>query len=122
MANMVLKVIGILSFVTASIVLIVGKHVDRYHFGFHVVWGLIAAGFGFLASRSVAKVFCLVSGLFYLALSLPGFFLGDPALNRAWHIGPTHLMFPDHVLHAILGAGLIAVGLLARATPRNRRR
>lgn len=114
MANIVSKVIGIISFVAGSIVLIVGTHVDRYHFGFHVVWGIIAACFGFLASRSVAKVFCLISGLFYLALSVPGFFLGDPAMNLHWHIGPTHLMFPDHILHAILGLGLVAVGLLAK--------
>jgi hypothetical protein len=114
MANIVLKIVGILSFAAGSIVLIVGKHVDRYHFGFHVAWGLFAAGFGFLASRPVTKVFCLISGLFYLALSVPGFFLGDPAMNRNWQIGPTHLLFPDHVLHAVLGAGLFAVGVLAK--------
>lgn len=114
MANIVSKVVGLISFVAGSIVLIVGTHVDRYHFGFHVVWGIMAVGFGFLTSRPVAKTFCLISGLFYLALSVPGFFLGDPAMNRDWHIGPTHLMFPDHILHAILGAGLIAVGLLTK--------
>ena len=118
MPNIVLKVVGIISFVAGSIVLIVGTQVDRYHFGFHVVWGIIAAGFGFVASRSLAKIFCVVSGLFYMALSVPGFFLGDPAMNRLWHIGPTHLMLPDHILHAILGAGLVAVGLLAKSRAR----
>ncbi|HEV8139228.1 MAG TPA: hypothetical protein VGP81_05615 [Pyrinomonadaceae bacterium] len=118
MANIVSKVVGIISFVAGSIVLAVGKHVDRYHFGFHVVWGIIAASVGFLASRSVAKVFCLISGFFYLALSVPGFFLGDPAMNRDWPIGPTHLMLPDHILHAILGVGLVAVGLLSKTKTR----
>ena len=114
MAKLVCKIVGIISFLVSSVVLIVGAHVDRYHFVFHVVWGVIAIGFGFLGSRYLAKVFCLVSGVVYLVLSVPGFFLGDSAMNGYWQIGPMHLMFPDHLLHTILGAGLIVVGMLTK--------
>lgn len=114
MAKLVCKIVGLISFVVSSIVLIVGAHVDRYHFVFHVVWGFIAIGFGFLASPQLVKIFCLVSGVVYLVLAVPGFFLGDPAMNRDWQIGPAHLMFPDHVLHTILGAGLIVVGMVTK--------
>lgn len=48
MAKLVCKIVGIISFLAGSVVLIVGTHVDRYHFLFHVVWGVIAIGFGFL--------------------------------------------------------------------------
>ena len=115
-AKLVCKIVGTISFLASSVVLIVGAHVDRYHFLFHVVWGVIAIGFGFLGSRSQVKIFCLVSGVVYLIFSVPGFFLGDPAMNRDWQIGPMHLMFPDDVLHTILGAGLIVVGLVTKAS------
>jgi hypothetical protein len=120
MAKLVCKIVGIISFLAGSVVLIVGAHVDRYHFLFHVVWGVIAIGFGFLGSRYLVKIFCLVSGVVYLVLAVPGFFLGDPAMNRDWQIGPVHLMFPDHVLHTILGAGLIVVGMVTKTSSKNR--
>jgi hypothetical protein len=119
-AKLVCKIVGIISFLASSVVLIVGAHVDRYHFLFHVVWGVIAIGFGFLGSRYLVKIFCLVSGVVYLALSVPGFFLGDPTMNRDWQLGPVHLMFPDHILHAILGAGLIVVGMVTKTNSKNR--
>jgi hypothetical protein len=56
----------------------------------------------------------------YLVFAVPGFFLGDPAMNRYWQIGPMHLMFPDHVLHTILGAGLIVVGVVTKTSSKNR--
>ena len=120
MAKLVCKIVGIISFLASSVVLIVGAHVDRYHFVFHVAWGVIAIGFGFLGSRYQAKIFCLVSGVVYLVFSVPGFFLGDPATNRDWQIGPMHLMFPDDVLHTVLGAGLIGVGLVTKTISKNR--
>jgi hypothetical protein len=117
-AKLVCKIVGIISFLASSVVLIVGAHVDRYHFVFHVVWGVIAIGFGFLGSRYLAKIFCLVSGVVYLLLSVPGFFLGA-AMNRDWQIGPMHLMFPDHILHTLLGAGLIVVGMVTTTSSEN---
>jgi hypothetical protein len=119
-AKLVCKIIGIISFLVSSVVLIVGAHVERYHFLFHVVWGVIAIGFGFLASRYLVKIFCLVSGVVYLIFAVPGFFLGDPAMSRDWQIGSAHLMFPDHVVHTILGLGLIVVGMVTKTGSKNR--
>ena len=119
MAKLVCKIVGIISFLAGTVVLIVAAHVDRYHFLFHVVWGAIAIGFGFLGSRRLAKIFCLVSGVVYLVFAVPGFFLGNPAMNGDWQVGPMHLMFPDNVLHTILGAGLIVVGMVTKTSSKN---
>jgi hypothetical protein len=105
MAKLICKIAGIISFLASSVVLLVRAYVDRYHFLFHLVWGVIAIGLGFLGSLQQVKIFCLISGVVYRALAVPGFFVGDPAMNRDWQVGPAHLMFPDHILHTILGAG-----------------
>jgi hypothetical protein len=41
------------------------------------MWGIIAAALDFWL-RGRGESILLISGFFYLALSVPGFFLGDP--------------------------------------------
>jgi hypothetical protein len=81
---------------------------------------LISIGVGFFASINQAKVFCVISGVLYLALAVPGFFVGDPATNRVWHIGPMRLNVFDHILHTALGAALVAVGLFTKKSAGSR--
>jgi hypothetical protein len=57
MAKLICKIMGILFVVVGSAVLILRAPVDKYHFGLHIVHGLIAIGFGFFASINQAKVF-----------------------------------------------------------------
>jgi hypothetical protein len=80
----------------------------------HIVLGFVSIGFGFFGSMSQAKFFCLVSGVFYLALGVGGLVLGDSTPMRLWQLGPMHLNFIDDVFHVVLGAGLIAVGVFSR--------
>ena len=54
-----------------------------------------------------------------MVFSVPGFFLGNPAMNRDWQIGPMHLMLPDDILHVILGAGLLLVGVVTKTGSKN---
>jgi hypothetical protein len=68
---------------------------------------------------SQAKFFCLVSGIFYLGLGVGGLVLGDSTPMRGWQLGPMHLNFVDDVFHIVLGAGLIAVGLLSKSRAAN---
>ena len=114
MAKLVCKILGIFFVVVGTVVLILGANVDKYHFGLHVIHGLIAIGFGFFASMNQAKVFCVISGILYLTIALPGFFVGDPAMHREWHIGPMHLNVADHIFHTVLGLGLLVVGALTK--------
>ena len=106
MAKLVCKILSILFVLVSSVVLIRGANVDRNHFLLHLIWGFIGIGFGFFASMNVAKIFCIVSGIFYLLLAVAGFVLSD--------VGPMHLNFVDDVFHVVLGAGLIAVGVLTK--------
>jgi len=41
--------------------------------------------------------------------------MGDPAMNRMWHVGPLHLAAAEHGFHVVLGSILFTGGLLTRA-------
>ena len=119
MAKWVSKILGVLFVLIGSVLLIIRAPVDRYHFVMHIVLGVVSIGFGFFGSMSQAKFFCLVSGVFYLALGVGGLVLGDTTPMRWWHLGPMHLNFVDDVFHILLGAGLIAVGFLSKSRAAN---
>ena len=78
----------------------------------HLLWGALALGAGFLGS-TVAKRFCIGSGVFYLALGILGMLIGNPSMNRAWHFGPMLLNTGDHIFHLVLGALFMSFGLLS---------
>lgn len=116
MARTVCKVLGFFFVLTGLSVAVFGGQVDKYHNLLHLVTGVIALGFGFGRSLSGAKGFCLGFGVFYLVLGLLGMVLGDPTTNRLWHVGPLRLATGDHGFHIVLGAILLASGLLSKAT------
>jgi hypothetical protein len=78
----------------------------------HLLWGVLALGTSFLGS-TVAKRFCIGSGVFYLALASLGLLIGDPSMNRAWHFGPMLLHTGDHIFHLVLGALFLSFWLLS---------
>jgi hypothetical protein len=111
MATAVCKILGVLFVLIGIMVVVRGAGVDGYHNGLHIVTGVIALYFGFAGSTPAAKNFCLVAGVSYLAFGLLGLLLGDPALNRMWHIGPLHLNTGDHIFHVVLGLIFTAPGV-----------
>ena len=56
-----------------------------------------------------------MSGAAYLAFAVLGMVMGDPAMNRMWHVGPLHLATAEHGFHMVLGSILFTGDLLTRA-------
>jgi hypothetical protein len=111
-AKMACRFFGGLFAVMGVLVMVGGAHVDKYHNLMHLVWGALAFGFSFLGSTA-AKRFCIASGAFYLTLASLGLLLGNPALNRAWYLGPMLLHTGDHIFHLVLGSIFLAMGLVS---------
>lgn len=100
-------------FVLMGVLIIVGRlPMDKYHNLMHLLWGALALGASFLGS-TVAKRFCIGSGVFYLALAILGLVIGDSSMNRAWYFGPMLLHTGDHIFHLVLGALFLSFGLFS---------
>lgn len=95
---------------------LLGAHLSPAHNLVHIVSGIVSIYFGFAGSLSGARGFCLVFGIVYLALGFLGqFVLGDPAMDRMWHVaGILDLAKVDHFIHILLGVGFLAGGLLTK--------
>lgn len=110
--GVVFLLVGICGFFAPHLL---GAHLTPPHNLVHLVSGAIALYFGFAGSLSGAKTFCLVFGIVYLALGFLGqFVLGDPAMDRMWHVGPLELARMDHFIHILLGVVFLAGGLLTK--------
>ena len=94
------------------LVIVGGAHADKYHNLMHLIWGALALGASFMGV-TVAKRFCIGSGVFYLAIAIFGMLIGNPSINRAWYLGPMLLHTGDHVFHLVLGALFLSMGLLS---------
>ena len=100
-------------FVLMGILVIVGgARADKSHNLMHLIWGALALGASFMGV-TVAKRFCIGSGVFYLAIAIFGMLIGNPSMNRAWYLGPMLLHTGDHVFHLVLGALFLSMGLLS---------
>ena len=107
-------------FVLMGILMMVGRMpVDKYHNLMHLVWGVLAIGASFLG-LTFSKRFCIASGVFYLTLAILGLLMGDPSMNRAWHLGPMLLHTGDHIFHLVLGSFFLGVGLISGREWRSR--
>ncbi|MEK6279232.1 MAG: DUF4383 domain-containing protein [Acidobacteriota bacterium] len=109
--GVVFLLIGIAGFVAPTLM---GFHLSPAHNLVHLLSGAIALYLGFSGSLSAAKTFCLVFGVVYLGLGILGMVMGDPAMDRMWHLGPLALGMTDHGLHIILGAVFLAGGLFTK--------
>ena len=118
MAKTVCKILGLV-FLLAGICgfvapTLMGFHLTPAHNLVHILSGVVALYFGFAGSLAGARGFCLAFGIVYLGLGLLGMVMGDPAMNRMWHVGPLDLAMPDHGLHLLLGAVFLAGGLFTK--------
>jgi uncharacterized membrane protein YuzA (DUF378 family) len=104
--------VGVLGFTT--VLNFLGAHLTAAQNVVHIVSGLAALYFGFAASVSAARAFCLVFGVVYLGLGVLGLALGNPGQDRMWQVGPLMLGTVDHGLHIILGAAFLAGGLFTK--------
>jgi hypothetical protein len=111
-AKMACRLFGGIFVLMGVLVIVGGAHVDKYHNLMHLTWGALALGASFLGA-TVAKRFCIGSGVFYLALAILGLVMGNPSMNRAWYLGPMLLNNGDHIFHLVLGSFFLGVGLLS---------
>jgi uncharacterized membrane protein HdeD (DUF308 family) len=108
--GVVFLLVGIAGFAAPHLL---GAHLTPPHNLVHLASGAVALYFGFAGSSAGAKSFCLIFGIVYLALGFLGLFvLGDPAMDRMWHLGPLELAKVDHLIHILLGLIFLAGGLL----------
>jgi hypothetical protein len=119
-AKMACRLFGGIFVLMGAMVIVGGAHVDKYHNLMHLTWGALALGASFLGA-TVAKRFCIGSGVFYLALAILGLLIGNPSMNRAWHFGPMLLHTGDHIFHLVLGSLFLCMGLLSDWKWRSRR-
>lgn len=109
--GVVFLLVGVCGFAAPSLL---GAHLTPPHNLVHIVSGVVALYFGFAGSLSGARGFCLIFGLVYLALGLFGLAMGDPAMDRMWHVGPLDLGLADHGIHVLLGVAFLAGGLFTK--------
>jgi Domain of unknown function (DUF4383) len=114
-AKMACRLFGGIFVLMGILVIVGGAHVDKYHNLMHLTWGALALGTSFMGS-TVAKRFCVGSGVFYLALAILGLLIGNPSMNRAWYLGPMLLNTGDHIFHLVLGSLFLGMGLLSGRT------
>ncbi|MCA1619231.1 MAG: DUF4383 domain-containing protein [Acidobacteria bacterium] len=127
--GVVFILVGILGFLAPGML---GFHLNLAHNLIHLVSGAVALYFGFSATLSAARLFCIVSGVVYGLLGLLGFLLGGGAAHGvggvpAAHHGATdsslwtvlpgslELASVDHIFHLLLAAVFLIGGFLTRA-------
>lgn len=132
MAKTICKILGVV-FILVGIVGflapgLLGMHLNLAHNLVHLISGALALYFGFSATLSAARLFCIVFGAVYGLLGLLGFLLGgagthtvdvpahgaDSSLFKALP-GLLELASVDHIVHFLLAAIFLIGGFLTRA-------
>jgi len=104
--GLVLLLVGVLGF--THVLDSLGAHLSPAHNLVHILTGVIALYFGFAASLSGAKGFCIAFGLVYLILGIGGLVVGE------LHIGPLVFGKVDHGIHVLVGTIFLAGGLFTK--------
>ncbi len=111
--GVVFILVGLIGFAKSDLL---GAHLTTGHNLVHLISGAIALYFGFAASLSAARAFCLAFGAVYLLLGIVGFIMGTGD-DRMLSLIPNQLMFgtADHAIHILLGVIFLAGALLTKA-------
>ena len=112
--GVVFILVGLIGFVSPGFL---GTHLSTTHNLVHLISGAVALYFGFAATLSAARLFCIVFGVVYALLGVCGFLLGtgpDRMFEALASLG-LHLGTMDHLVHILLGAVFLIGGLLTKA-------
>ena len=119
-------VVGLLGFVAPGLA---GFHLSLAHNLIHIISGALALYFGFSATLSAARLFCIIFGVVYGLLGLAGFLLGGDAAHTVAGVpahgtdsrlfaalpGTLELASFDHIVHFLLAAIFLIGGFLTKA-------
>ncbi len=112
--GVVFILVGLCGFVMPNLL---GTHLSTTHNLVHLISGAVALYFGFAATLSAARLFCIVFGIVYALLGVAGFLLGtgeDRMFEALASLG-LHLGTMDHLVHILLGAVFLVGGFLTKA-------
>lgn len=114
--GVVFILVGLIGFAKSDLL---GAHLTTGHNLVHLISGALALYFGFAASLSAARAFCLAFGAVYLLLGVVGFIMGTGD-DRMLNLIPNQLMFgtADHAIHILLGIVFLAGALLTKTDVR----
>ena len=132
MAKQIAKIMGVV-FILVGIVGflapgLLGFHLNLAHNLIHLISGAVALYFGFAATLSATRLFCIIFGVVYGLLGVAGFLLGhggahtvdvpahgqDSSLFAALP-GTLELASVDHIFHLVLGVVFLIGGFLTKA-------
>lgn len=127
--GIVFVLVGIVGFLAPGLL---GMHLSLTHNLVHLISGALALYFGYAATLSAARLFCIIFGVVYGLLGVAGFLLGGSAAHGvagvpAGHHGATdsslwsvlpgslELASMDHIVHILIAAVFLIGGFLTRA-------
>jgi uncharacterized membrane protein HdeD (DUF308 family) len=112
--GVVFILVGLCGFLMPNLL---GAHLSTSHNLVHLISGALSLYFGFAASLSAARLFCIVFGIVYGLLGIAGFLLGtgDDRMFEALAPLGLHLGTMDHLIHILLGVLFLIGGFLTRA-------
>jgi hypothetical protein len=119
MAKTIAKILGVVFILVGlagfAMPNLLGAHLNTAHNLVHLVSGALALYFGFAATLSAARLFCIVFGVVYALLGVCGFLLGTGG-DRMLAIDDLLMLGTmDHVIHILLGAIFLVGGFLTKA-------
>jgi len=133
MARTIAKVLGIVFILVGVIGFLapgmLGFHLNLAHNLIHLVSGAVALYFGYSATLSGARLFCIIFGVVYGLLGVAGFLLGgagnhgvegvpahgsDSSLFRVLP-GSLELASVDHIFHILLAVVFLIGGFVTKA-------
>jgi hypothetical protein len=110
-AGVVLLIVGGAGFAKPHLL---GMHLTTIHNVVHLLSGALALYMGAAGSVAAARRFCIVFGSVYLLLGVLGFAApGVVAAVIRHHVKEGSGLMPDSVVHLLLGAGFLLVGLIS---------
>lgn len=112
--GVVFILVGLCGFAAPNLL---GAHLGTTHNLVHLISGAISLYFGFAATLSAARLFCIIFGIVYGLLGVAGFLLGvgpDRMFEALAALG-LHLGTMDHVIHILLGVVYLIGGFLTKA-------
>jgi hypothetical protein len=112
--GVVFVLVGLCGFAAPGLL---GAHLSTTHNLVHLISGAVSLYFGFAATLSAARLFCIVFGIVYGLLGVAGFLLGDgpDRMFEALASLGLHLGTMDHLIHILLGVVYLVGGFLTKA-------